>query len=156
MRIRTFGLTALLCLAALTFSLAQNPNMGTWKLNEAKSEIPAGVGKNATVVYASATGDMIKITTDGVDAAGQSTHTEWTGKFDAKPYPLTGDANADYRAYRTKGERRLQIANMKGNTTVSNGTIEVAKDGKSRTVSMNYLDGKKKKAKAKFVYDKQQ
>jgi hypothetical protein len=35
--------------------------MGTWKLNEAKSKIPAGATKNHTVVYEAA-GDSIKVT----------------------------------------------------------------------------------------------
>jgi hypothetical protein len=32
--------------------MAASPHMGTWKFNEAKSKIPAGMGKNTTVVYA--------------------------------------------------------------------------------------------------------
>ena len=158
MKIRSAVLTFALCVLALTFSFAQNASLGTWKLNEAKSEIPAGVGKNTTVVY-SAVGSDIKVTTDGVDAAGKPTHTEWTGKFDAKPYPVTGDPNVDYRAYKTKGDRILLPANMKGNKTVSNGKIQIAKDGKSRTFDANYFTWvgtkKKKKTQAKYVYEKQ-
>ena len=156
MKIRSIVVTFALCLLALTVSFAQNPNMGTWKLNEAESKIPAGVGKNTTVVY-SAAGSDIKVTTDGVDASGQPAHTEWTGKFDAKPYPVTGDPNVDYRAYKTKRERLVLLANMKGDKTVSNGKIELAKDGKSRTVEITYFaaDGNKKKTHAKYVYDKQ-
>jgi len=154
MKARFVVMTHLLCLFALSIGCAQNANLGTWKLNEAKSEIPAGVGRNTTVVYAAAANDMIKVTTDGVDAQGKPAHTEWTGKFDGKPYALMGDPNADWRAYKVKNDRLLLLANMKGNSTVSNGKIELAKDGKSRTLEINYLDGKKKKAKAKFVYEK--
>lgn len=158
MKIRSVVGTIALCVLALTVSFAQNANLGTWKLNDTKSQIPAGVGKNTTVVYATATGDLIKITTDGMDAAGQPTHTEWTGKFDAKPYPVTGDPNVTYRAYKVKNDRLLLIANMKGDTTVSNGKIQLAKDGKSRTLEMNFFtfEGKKKKkTQAKYVYEKQ-
>ena len=157
MKLRSFPVSLLLCLLAATVCLAQNANMGTWKLNETKSNIPAGVGKNTTVVY-SAEGSDIKVTTDGVNAAGHPAHTEWTGKFDAKPYPVTGDPNVDYRAYKTKNEHLLMLANMKGDKTVSNGKIQLAKDGKSRTVEVtNFVpDGKKtKKVHAKYVYDKQ-
>jgi hypothetical protein len=146
-----------LCLLTFAVSFAQSANMGTWKLNEAKSKIPAGVGKNTTVVY-SVVGSDIKVTTDGVNAAGQPAHTEWTGKFDAKPYPVTGDPNTDYRAYKTKGDRMLLLANMKGDKTVSNGKVTLAKDGKSRTLEMNYFvtDAKnKKRTHATYVYDKQ-
>ena len=151
---RSIVMTFVLCLLALTAGFAQNPNMGTWKLNEAKSKIPAGVGKNTTVVY-SAAGIDIKVTTDGVNVAGQPAHTEWTGKFDAKPYPVTGDPNVDFRAYKTKGDRMLLLANMKGNKTVSNGKVELAKDGKGRTLSITNFTADNKKVHAKYVYDKQ-
>jgi hypothetical protein len=154
MKTRSIVLTFVLCLLALSVSFAQNPNMGTWKLNEAKSTIPAGLGKNTTVVY-SAAGADIKVTTDGVSAAGQPAHTEWTGKFDGKPYPVTGDPNVDYRAVKTKGDRTLLLANMKGDKTVSNGKVELAKDGKSRTLEITYFAADKKKIHAKYVYDKQ-
>ena len=158
MKTRSVFLTFLLCFLALAASFAQNANLGTWKLDEAKSNIPAGVGKNTTVVY-SAAGSDIKVTTDGVNAAGQPAHSEWTGKFDGKPYPVTGDPNVDYRAYKTKGDRKLLLANMKGNKTVSNGKVELSKDGKSRTLEISYFatdaKNKKNKVSAKYVYEKQ-
>lgn len=126
MQTRSILLTFLLCLLALTVGLAQDLNLGTWKLNEAKSTIPSSVGKNTTVVY-SAAGSDIKVTTDGVDAAGKPAHTEWTGKFDAKPYSVSGDPNVTYRAYKAKGEHMLLVANMKGDATMSNGKIKLAK-----------------------------
>jgi len=152
MKLRSLILALLLCLLAFSFCFAQNPNMGTWKLNEARSKIPAGVGMSTTVDY-SAAGNDIKITADGMSAQGQPSRSEWTGKFDAKPYPVVGDPDVTYRAYRTKGQRMLLFANMKGDKTVSNGRIDVAKDGTSRTVNMTYIGSKK--VHAKFVYDKQ-
>jgi len=77
------------CLFALAMYAADNPMMGTWTLNKAKSKIAPGATINTTVVY-SADGDNIKVTTDGSDAKGQATHTEWVGKFDGKEYPVTG------------------------------------------------------------------
>lgn len=140
------------CLFALNVSFAQNLNLGIWKLNEAKSKIPAGVGKNTTVTYYSQGSDF-KVMTDGVNAQSQPTHTEWTGKFDAKPYPVTGSPDETYRAYKVKNEHLLLVANMKGDKTVSNGKIQVSKDGKSRTLEMTYFGSKK--IHAKYVYDKQ-
>jgi hypothetical protein len=149
---RRIVLTFLLCLLTLSVAFAQNPNMGTWRLDEAKSKVPAGAGKTTTVEY-SAAGSDIKIVTDGVNGQGQPAHAEWTGKFDGKPYPVSGDPDVTYRAYKTKGDRKLLFANMKGDKTVSNGWIEVAKDGKSRTVNMTNFGSKK--THAKLVYDKQ-
>jgi hypothetical protein len=154
LKTRSFVATFAFCFLALTVSFAQNPNTGTWKLNEAKSKIPAGVSKNTTVVY-SAVGADIKVTTDGVDAAGQPAHSEWTGKFDGKPYPVTGNTGVDFRAVKAKGDRTLLLANMKGDKTVSNGKVELAKDGKSRTLEITNFGADGKKIHAKYVYDKQ-
>ncbi len=152
MKIRSIAMLFLVCFSALTFGFAQGATLGTWKLDEAKSKIPAGAGKNTTVVYAAVGGD-IKVTTDGVDASGQPAHSEWTGKFDAKPYPVSGDPNVTYRAYKPKGDRLLLLANMKGDKTVSNGKVNLTKDGKSRTLEMTYFGSKK--IHATYVYDKQ-
>ena len=83
MKARMLLLTAALCFAGTALSFAQSPQMGTWKLNEAKSKIPAGMVKNSTVIYA-ADGDNVKVTTDGTGGDGKPMHTEWTGKFDGK------------------------------------------------------------------------
>jgi hypothetical protein len=50
---------------------AADPQMGTWKLNEAKSKFTLGVTKNTMVVYEVA-GDQVKVTSNGVDAKGKS------------------------------------------------------------------------------------
>src|SRR5215468_5796911 len=98
MKTRTALMAVLVCLVCATLTFAQSPQMGTWKLNEAKSKIPAGTPKNTTVVYEAA-GDNVKVSTDGTGRDGKPAHTEWTGKFDGKDYPLTGDSSADSRAY---------------------------------------------------------
>ena len=71
--------------------------MGTWKLDEAKSMFSPG-HINTTVVYEAA-GDSVKTTTDGTSSDGKTVHTEWTGKFAGKDYPVTGSAVTDSREY---------------------------------------------------------
>jgi hypothetical protein len=155
MKLRTLASSLVVCLFALALYAAENPNMGTWKLNEAKSKIPAGAGKNTAVVYSAAANDMIKVTTDGVDASGKPSHSEWTGKFDGKPYPVTGTDSSDSRSYTAKGERTLDLVVMKGGKTVATGKIEVAKDGKTRMVDIDGTSPDGKKFKEKSTYDKQ-
>src|SRR5271170_7076500 len=96
MKTKPILLTLALCfVTAVSFA---SPNMGTWKLNEAKSKFPPGAPKNVTVVY-EASGDNIKVTVDGVDGSGKPTHNVWTGKLDGKDYPLVGDPAANTRSY---------------------------------------------------------
>jgi hypothetical protein len=73
MNVRKAALTVAVLLIG-TMCFAQNPNMGTWKLNEAKSKLAAGLPKNTSVRYEAA-GDSTKATVDGVDPHGKPTHT---------------------------------------------------------------------------------
>ncbi|MGH9961710.1 MAG: hypothetical protein ACREBC_32045, partial [Pyrinomonadaceae bacterium] len=86
-----FFVAAAVCFAS---PLQMGANEGTWKLNEAKSTFAAGATKNQTVIYEAA-GDSIKVIVDGTDSAGSAVHHEWTGKFDGKEYPVTGDPASD-------------------------------------------------------------
>jgi hypothetical protein len=88
MKARTMLLILAVCIAAVAVAFASEANMGTWRLNEAKSKFPAGVGKNNTVMYEAA-GDSIKVTVDGVDGKGSPTQNEWTEKIHGKDYPAT-------------------------------------------------------------------
>jgi endonuclease YncB( thermonuclease family) len=154
MKARSVVFALALCFIGAALSFAENPNMGTWKLDEAKSHIPAGFMKNSTVVYA-ADGDNVKVTTDGTDRDGKPMHTEWTGKFDGKDYPLSGDPTADSRSYRKLNERVLLLANKKDGKAVTSGRIIVSADGKTRTLKVSGTDSSGKKVSSEAVYEKQ-
>jgi hypothetical protein len=133
---------------------ADDPNVGTWKLNESKSKIPAGAPKNSTVTY-TAEGDQYKGSVDGVDGKGSPVHSEWTGKFDGKDYAVTGDPNVDMRSIKETSPGHYSIANKKDGKTIVSGTIVVSKDGKTRTVTTRGTDPGGKKRTATYVYEKQ-
>jgi hypothetical protein len=138
----------------LAVCLAADPNMGTWKLNEAKSKLGPGTTKNNTVVYEAA-GENVKITVDGIASDGKPVHHEWAGKFDGKDYPVTGDPNQDTRSYRKTGDRTLAFSAKKGDKVTLMGRVVVAADGKSRTVTTTATDASGKKVGSTAVYDKQ-
>lgn len=154
MKTRSIILTAVLCLLALTFSFAEDANLGTWKLNEAKSKIPAGAIKNTTVTY-TAEGDNMKCATDGLGPDGQAMQTEWTGKFDGKDYPLTGDRTSDARSYTKVNDHTLSLENKKDGKVITKGKIVVSTDGKTRTLTTMAKDSAGKTIKSTAVYDKQ-
>ena len=154
MKAKQIVLSLALCLVAAAVCLAANLQIGTWKLNEAKSKLAPGVAKNNTVVVEAA-GDDIKVTVDGTDADGKPVHNEWTGKFDGKDYPVTGDPTSDTRAYKPINARTLALTVKKGGKVTVTGRIAVAPNGKSRTVSTSGTDPKGKKFKNVAVYDKQ-
>ena len=154
MKPRRVVLTLAVCFIGTTLCLAQQNLMGTWKLNEAKSKLAPGTAKNNTVVYESA-GDSVKVTIDGTDAAGNPTHNEWTGKFDGRDYPVTGDPNSDSRSYDLRSAHKMGFKVKKEKKVTTTGTIIVSGDGKRRTVIASGTDAQGKKFKSTAVYDKQ-
>lgn len=154
MKARATVLTLVLCFVGAAVCLASDGFMGTWKLNEAKSKIPAGVAKNSTVVY-EAVGDNTKVTIDGTGADGKPIHNEWTGKFDGKDYAVTGDPSSDMRSVTKVDEHTLSVTVKKGDKVTTTVKIVLSADGKTRTVTGNSTDANGKKVAIHSVYDKQ-
>jgi len=154
MKARAIALTLALCFVAVAECFAQDALMGTWKLNESKSKLASGGPKNTTVVYEAA-GDAVKVTVDGVGSDGKPTHNEWTGKFDGKDYPVTGDPMSDMRSYTKINDRTLGISAKKGGKTTITGRIVPSADGKTRTVTVSGTDPTGRKFQSTAVYDKQ-
>ena len=154
MKTKALGvLAAMLFLGAIS-SFAADSIMGTWKLNESKSKIPAGATKNSTVTYAQ-DGDNTKVTIDGTGADGKPTHSEWTGKFDGKDYPVTGDSLSDTRSVKQINDHTFAIVGKKDGKPVLTGKVVVAADGKTRTVTTTTTDSSGKKITSTAVYEKQ-
>jgi len=143
-----------LCFVAAAVCFASNPNMGTWKLNEAKSTFAPGATKNHTVVYEAA-GDMVKVTVDGTASDGTSRHSEWTGKFDGKDYPVIGDPSSDSRSYKTIDDQTLELSVKKDGKVTITGRIVTSADGKTRTLTAGGTDSAGEKVHSTAVYDKQ-
>jgi hypothetical protein len=154
MKTKALGLTLAFCFLGGALCFAANPQMGTWKLNEAKSKFTPGTTKNTMVVYEAA-GDQVKVTVNGVDAKGKSTHNQWTGRFDGKNYPVTGDPNSDARSYKKIDDRTLELTIWNHGRVMGTGRIVVSADGKSRTVTANGTTAKGKKFNNTEVFDKQ-
>ncbi len=154
MKTKTIGLTLAVCFLAGAACFAANPQMGTWKLNPAKSRFSSGATKNTMVVYEEA-GDKVKVTVSGVNAKGKSTHNQWIGRFDGKNYPVIGDPNSDTRSYKKIDDRTLELTNWNHGRVTGTGRIVVSADGKSRVITSSGSDAKGNDFKSIAVYEKQ-
>ena len=154
MKTKVIVLTLAVVFAGVVVCSADDPNMGTWKLNEAKSKFGAGATKNHTVVYEAA-GDDTKVTVDGTDGSGAAVHSEWTGKFNGRYYAVTGSPTSDKRSYARVNSHTLKFREAKQGKVVLTGTITVSRNGKSRTVTTTGKDAKGKWSHNTAVYDKQ-
>ena len=94
----------------------------------------------------------MKITVDGTDKEGKPKHTEWTGKFDGKDHPVTGDPTSDTRLYTQIGDRVLKLTVKKkdGKVTFA-GRIVISPDGKTRMVTATQAGA----VRVKAIFDKQ-
>jgi len=153
MKTKTIGLTLALSVAAAAMCFAGNPTEGTWKLNESKSTFGDGAGKTTLVVWEKA-GDQQKCTVDGTDADGKKTHSVWTGKLDGKFYAVTGDQQADQRSFKKSDDNTIDMVTQMHGKTVGDGTIVVATDRKSRTVTSTMTNTKGVKVTSTLAYDK--
>lgn len=144
----------IVCLAAAAVCFADDAFTGTWKLNEAKSKMDAGIAKNSTVTYTTS-GDSVKVAIEGTTADGKSFKDEWTGKFDGKDYPVTGNPTTDARAYKKINDRTLEVTGKKDGKVTTTVKITVSADGKSRTVAGSAVDASGKKVAITTYYDKQ-
>jgi hypothetical protein len=66
-----------------------------------------------------AAGDSVKVTVDGVGGQGKPAHNEWTGKFDGKDYPVTGNPASDARFYKQINDHTLGLTVKKGGKVYS-------------------------------------
>jgi hypothetical protein len=154
MKTKTLGLILSFFFLGLALCFAADPLIGTWKLNEGKSKFTPGTNKFTTVTFKNMSGN-IKITQDGTDGTGKPVHIEWSGKFDGKDYPVTGDPNGDMRAYRKVDDRTLEATLKKNGKVMTTARTVVAADGKSRTANVSGTTANGKKFKNVVVYDRQ-
>ncbi len=110
--------------------------------------------KSVTLKFA-ATPDGFAFTSDGVDAEGKPTHTEFSSKFDGKEVPYKGNPNAD-----TASPRKIDDNSYEG-TWRKDGKITitlrgvVSKDGKTLTITQKGKNAKGEAVDATGVFVKQ-
>jgi hypothetical protein len=102
-----------------------------------------------------AAGENVKVTIDGIGSDGKPTHSEWTGKYDGKDYPVVGDPNSDARSLAKIDDHVLGFNVKKSGKTTISGRIVVSADGKSRTTTSSGADSKGNKVSSMAVYEKQ-
>jgi hypothetical protein len=141
-------------LTAVVF--AADNNVGTWKLNLAKSKYSPGPAPKSQTLKIEAWGeDGVKYTADGVGADGKPTHAEFQAKYDGKDYAFKGNPDADTLAYKRIDANTLEATlKMKGKPTITAKAM-VSKDGKTRTVTQMGKNAQGQSIDITSVYEKQ-
>jgi hypothetical protein len=152
------ALATTLLLAALALNGSAAPadeHSGTWKMNPAKSNYSPGPAPKSISVKIASDRDNMKLTSDGIDAAGNPTHVEYTAKYDGKDYPITGLPNADTVALERIDASTIRSTTKKAGQVVMTVTSVISKDGKTRTATFKGKNAEGVDVNNVVVYDKQ-
>ena len=153
-------LRAALFLIATALVAADNPFLGTWKLNTAKSKSsPMPVARSMTVKF-DAEGERVRRTVTGVDGEGkpimqggpQGTSMAWDGKDHAVQVPNGPPMTIAVK--RVNDYRNDVTVKQNGKVTVTVRSV-VSKDGRTMTNTVDGVTEKGEKFHQVEVLEKQ-
>ena len=133
---------------------ATDPRIGTWKLNVAKSQFSPGPPNQSLTVKVEASGQGEKVATDGVNADGTRTSTQYTANFDGKDYPLTGSQVADTVSLKRVDARTTERTDKKGGAVAQTLRRVVSQDGKTMTVTVKGKNAQGQDVNSTLVFEK--
>jgi hypothetical protein len=138
-----------------TLRAADNPLVGTWKLNTEKSKFDPGPAPKSLTRTIVAEGDGVKYTFEGVAADGTAISYGFSVHFDGKDNPVTGSmsAGADNISAKRTDANHYVATLKKAGKVVGTSQVSVSADGKTTTVDSTVTTGTK--SHDVQVYDKQ-
>jgi Rieske Fe-S protein len=157
--LKKLAVLSLFLFVFLTVAQAQqDPFVGTWKQNVAKSKYnPGPPPAQGNMHKIEAVPNGIKVTTTGtVNAQGQASSNAWTATYDGKDSPMN-DTSGTYDAISLKktGPRSLEASSKKGGKVLRTSQWSVSADGKTLTRTAKTTDAQGKVHNDVLVYDKQ-
>ncbi len=158
--LRTCGVGILFLGAMVVFSQSgsaqADPSVGTWQLNVAKSKYDPGPAPKSNTITIEAAGQGVKVSTKGVDAAGNPTSTQYTTAYDGKDSPvITGSQDYDAVNFKRIDARTIEGTRMKAGKVVQTYSRVVSQDGKVMTITTKGTNAKGQKVNNVVVYEKQ-
>jgi len=112
-----------------------NPRVGAWKLNVAKSTFHDGPPPRSELQVCEAVGrDTIRLRTVRADVSGREIRSEYTAQYDGKDHPFPGSL-WDTIALKRLDRNTSEAVFKKGGNTVQTSTISVSKDGQVLTLT---------------------
>lgn len=153
-----FAFLILMAVAAGPLWAEDNPFLGTWKLNTAKSKSEPGPAPKSQTRTVVAQGDGAKYTFEGVTASGDSVSYSFTTNYDGKDSAVMGTGmpgGADSIALKRIGSHKAEATLKKEGKEVGKAEAEVSKDGKVTTVKSKGKTPDGKDYNNVSVYEKQ-
>ena len=153
------SLVACLGLSVLVVGSASaqtDSQIGLWKLNVAKSKYDPGPPPKSATTRIEAAGTGVKVTVDQVMADGSTRHWGFTGSYDGKDVPVTGNnPDADTVARTRVNPSTVQMVLKKRGKVTTTLTSTVSSDGKTRTVTTKGISASNQQVNNVAVYERQ-
>ena len=142
MYVRTILMFLVMFLVCASLQAADDPVMGTWKLNVAKSKFDPGPPQTKNIRKHEPLPNGVKVISD-VDVQGEHQHFEFTATFDGKYYPIVGSKQRDEVSFKRIDAYTIESINRKKGKVTTIGRWMVSKDGKTltSTVKGTFPDG---------------
>jgi hypothetical protein len=147
---------AAVVLALGVSAFAADVNIGTWKLNVAKSKFDPGPALKSQTLKIEAWGDDgVKYASDGVGPDGKPIHWEFQAKYDGKAVPFKGNPDADMITYKRIDANIVEATTTLKGKPAQTARIVVSKDGKTRTLTQTGKNASGRDVRNVLVYEKQ-
>ena len=156
MKVRALALVIATLFVSTGLWAQQDPFVGTWKLNLAKSKFDPGPAPlSITVTWGAVGANGMKVTVDNVYPPDIKSHEESTAKFDGKDYPVTGSLTFDSVARKQIDSHTRVTINKKAGNVIRMLRGVVSTDGKTFTSTGIAIDAQGKAQNNVAVFDKQ-
>jgi hypothetical protein len=147
---------AVVAIAATGTVWAQDdPRVGTWVLNVAKSKYTPGPPPAKEIRTYTALGHTINVNVESVDMHGNRASLRYTAVENGKDYPMTGLASADAIAMRRIGGRTFEADTKKNGKVVGTTRGEISTDRKILMLTFKSISPAGQAITNVAVYDKQ-
>lgn len=148
------GLMFLLFAAVAPVRAENDPRIGTWKLNVAKSTSTNGLPVSETRTY-SAEGSAIMSTNDGVNAQGKPISAHYDATADGKDRPMGAPNSGMTLSIKQTGPGAYAGTIKKDGKVVSTNVAVISGGGKVFTFKTKGTDAQGKGYTSTAVYEKQ-
>jgi hypothetical protein len=147
---------AVVALAATGMVWAQDdPRIGTWALNVAKSKYTPGPPPAKEIRTYTVLGHTMNVSVESFDLHGNRVSLRYTASENGKDYPMTGLASADAIAMRRIDGRTFEADTKKNGKVIGTTRGEISRDGKILMLTFKSISPAGQAITNIAVYDKQ-
>lgn len=117
-----------------TQAFAQDPGLGTWKMNLEKSTFSPGPAPQSMTATYESIGVGVRTTIEGVGANGRPFMMRYTAYYDGQEWPITGSPVANTVSFRRIDANTVERTDRMNSRFVQTATRIISPDGLSAMV----------------------